>query len=352
MSQTQQASQTTPTTPARLTPVAEEAVLAVVLSHWDLGVIEAIRAITPPDAPSPKWVIRSEAGLFMLKRRRETRDALGRVRFTHRVQATLTEAGFPSPALVGTRRRGGPLVLLNDRLHELLRWVKAERYARTSAQTASAGAALADLHHHLTAVESGAEAEIELYHASPTVVSQLAAVERRGGELGAAAAQLAALYARASSAVSDAGFDSWPRQIVHADWHPGNLLFVHDDVGAVLDFDAARLAPRALDLANGALQFALTRESGTPRSWPDHLDEDRFADFCRGYEQRLPEPVSAAEIAALPALMIEALIAESIGPVAASGSFGGIPGEEMLGMVARKAAWLDAHAHTLTRTLG
>ena len=38
------------------------------------------------------------------------------------------------------------------------------------------------------------------------------------------------------------GWTSWPKQIVHADWHPGNMLFRDNHVVAVIDYDSARHA--------------------------------------------------------------------------------------------------------------
>jgi hypothetical protein len=51
--------------------------------------------------------------------------------------------------------------------------------------------------------------------------------------------------------------------------------------------------------------------------------------------------LSQAEIRTIPFLMIEALIAEAVFPVAATGSFGKVEGMPFLQMVQRKIHWLQ-----------
>jgi homoserine kinase type II len=147
-----------------------------------------------------------------------------------------------------------------------------------------------------------------------------------------------------------AGLNNWPRQIVHADWHPGNMLFRDNHVVAVIDYDSARLLPRVLDIANGALQFSIIGGSDELAKWPDYVDESRFKRFLRGYDAVVL--LSQAEIRALPWLMIEALIAEAVFPIAATGNFGRMQGLQFLQMVQRKVAWLKRCAEQLIELAG
>ncbi len=334
-------------------PVPPEAELAIALSHYDMGVIERIHRVPLGDPASIKHVIRCPHGLFLLKRRKETRKDLDRVRFTQRVHAHLTDAGFPAPALVGSRRSGKPMVAVGERLYELVRWAPGERYAGTGPQTEGAGAALALCHRHLQSLtDSGSVAHQPGPHASPTVVGQLATIENELQNAAKPASELAALYSHASHKADEQGLGNWPEQVIHADWHPGNLHFEAHAVSAVVDFDAARLGPRAIDVAQGCLQFSLTKGGPDPSSWPDNLDTDRFTHFCRGYESQLADPLSSAEISALPWLMAETLIAEAVAPIAASGLFAGIDGGVFLAMIERKTRWIRDHADGLVRSLG
>jgi Ser/Thr protein kinase RdoA (MazF antagonist) len=126
------------------------------------------------------------------------------------------------------------------------------------------------------------------------------------------------------------------------------MLFRGNRVAAVIDYDTARRAPRAVDIANGALQFSITMKGRDPLDWPAPLDEGRLKRFCRGYETVKEGVISIAELAALPWLMIEALIVEGAVPIAATGSFAGYSGAGFLRMVNAKTQWLEHNAARLT----
>jgi homoserine kinase type II len=136
--------------------------------------------------------------------------------------------------------------------------------------------------------------------------------------------------------------DNWPRQIVHADWHPGNMLFRDNRIVAVIDYDSARQLPRIVDIANGALQFSIIGGDEDVNKWPEYIDESRFKRFLRGYDEVML--LSQAEIRALPWLMVEALIAEAVFPIAATGNFGRLEGLAFLQMVQRKVVWMQRSA--------
>jgi homoserine kinase type II len=151
-------------------------------------------------------------------------------------------------------------------------------------------------------------------------------------------------YMQAANTADGLGLENWPRQIVHADWHPGNMLYRDNHVVAVIDYDSARLQPRVLDIANGALQFSILGGEDVAK-WPEYLDESRFKRFLRGYDEVML--LSQAEIRALPWLMIEALIAEAVFPIANTGQFGRLDGMAFLQMVQRKVSWLTRCAQRL-----
>ena len=149
-----------------------------------------------------------------------------------------------------------------------------------------------------------------------------------------------------SLAVEKNGLENWPRQIVHADWHPGNMLYRENHVVAVIDYDSARLLPRVIDIANGALQFSIIGGEEDVSKWPEYVDESRFKRFLRGYDEVVL--LSQAELKTVPYLMIEALIAEAVFPIAATGTFGRMNGMAFLQMVQRKVAWMFKSADMLT----
>ena len=152
-------------------------------------------------------------------------------------------------------------------------------------------------------------------------------------------------YRHAARSADKLGMETWPKQIVHADWHPGNMLFRENHVVAVIDYDSARLLPRVIDISNGALQFSIIGGDEDVAKWPDYCDESRFKRFLRGYDEVML--LSQAELKAVPWLMIEALIAEAVFPIAQTGSFGRMEGLSFLIMVQKKISWLQRNAQRL-----
>jgi homoserine kinase type II len=161
--------------------------------------------------------------------------------------------------------------------------------------------------------------------------------------------ELEEVYVRCARETNELGLPDWPEQIVHGDWHPGNMLFKEHNVVAVIDYDAARLQQRVIDFANGALQFSIIGGGEDPSSWPDYLDESRYKRFIRGYDE--VNVISKAEMKAVPLLMCEAMIAEAVLPIAATGSFGRFQGFAFLQMIGRKVEWILAHLQELVDIL-
>ena len=165
----------------------------------------------------------------------------------------------------------------------------------------------------------------------------------------AVAQELLLRYDKSSVRVNQMGFASWKRQVVHGDWHPGNLLFSGDKIVAVVDFDSIRVAPPTTDLANGMLQFSIIADRPDPAQWPSHFDRDRVLQFFEGYREIVK--LSERKRYALVDLMIETMIAEAVLPVAATGSFGQHSGLAFLEMILRKTKWLRRHRAELREAM-
>lgn len=129
------------------------------------------------------------------------------------------------------------------------------------------------------------------------------------------------------------------------------MLFRGTKVVAVIDYDAARVQQRILGVANGALQFSIVGGGEDPEAWPDYFDRRRFTRFIQGYESDSACVLSRAEIEAIPPLMTEALIAECVIPIAATGSFARMEGLGFLEMIERKVGWLHDQAGELIAAL-
>ena len=129
-------------------------------------------------------------------------------------------------------------------------------------------------------------------------------------------------------------------------------MFDGDRVCAVLDFDNARPGHRVVDIATGVVQFSMVGGKADPRTWPEQADMARVEAFLRGYDSANPDRLSKAELEAIPALMVEALIGEAAGPIATTGRFAAIEGEAFLEMVVRKSRWVAANARAIAGAAG
>lgn len=339
--------------------------LAVACSHFDLGVIRTMVEVNIGSRRSRKWLIRSEAGDFVLKERAPASVSIQQVAFGHALQLRLEASSYPVASLVGTRTDRRSFVEVEGRVYDLTRLIRAGSYDRTEGQARGAGRALVAFQATLagTPPQEGAEPQGVLYHRRgdlDTVARQLppwqAAVREEGAhavEVDVPKAMRALLerYRRAGEEADSAGYHLWPRTLVHGDWHPGNLLFREDHVAGVFDFDTARFEPRVIDIANGLLQFAIeTGGSGDPSTWPDGFNESLCNAFLAGYDSFDSRFVlSVAEAKALPWLMIEALVAETVPVVAQTGRFGRWGGHAFLQVVDRKVRWLADHAPRLSQ---
>jgi homoserine kinase type II len=337
---------------ARETFGAEE--LAIILSHFDIGVIDSIVEFPRGSRKAPKLLIVSEQGKFLLKRRARGKDDPFKVAFCHALQLFLAGKQFPLPHLIGTRRENNSMLQWRNTVYEMFEYIPGQGYPQTLESTFDSGRILALYHKLLETFQSEWQPPSGSFHRAPSVEQGLRGIATNrpvglapGLDINPLITFLLDSYRHAAEMVDRQGLETWPKQIVHADWHPGNMLFRDNRVVAVIDYDSARLLPRIIDTANGCLQFSIIGGDEDVAKWPDYLDESRFKRFLRGYDEVML--VSQGEIAVIPWLMIEALIAEAVFPIAATGSFVRIDGLAFLQMVQRKVYWMQRNAERLVQ---
>lgn len=326
--------------------------LAVVLSHFDIGIIDSIVEFPRGSRKAPKLVIVAEHGKFLLKRRARGRDDAFKVAFCHQIQLFLMSKQFPLPHLIGTKRDNNSLLQWRGGIYELFEYIPGQNYPQTLESTFDSGRILALYHKLLEPFESQYTPPTGSYHMAPSVEAGLRQIPKtlqHVSDMMDICNYLLQSYNHAATTVDRCGIETWPKQIIHGDWHPGNMLFRDNRVVAVIDYDSARLLPRILDIANGALQFSILGGDEDLTKWPDHVDEARFRRFLKGYDE--VSLLSQAELMSIPWLMIEALIAEAVFPIAATGTFARMDGGQFLKMVARKVAWLQKNAVRLIDSL-
>ncbi len=335
---------------ARFTP--EE--LAEVLSRYDIGKIRKVMRLVGGSSHSPKVVILTNRGKFLLKRRLQDKDDVYRVAFAHAVQSQLVKRYFPVAPLVPARDEFGTILHLSNNIYELFKFVGGSRYCGSSEETIDTGRQLAKFHLYLSTFKFEWEPLKASFHNSTMVRRHLKTIasdisqssERKVHRCGE---ELMTLYNSSSVQVNQLGFDEWPQQVVHGDWHPGNMLFDKNKLAAVLDFDSVKIAQPVTDLANAMLQFSLVGYHPNPADWPNYLDQAKLIQVLAGYREVIK--LDKHQLDALLDLMVETMIAEAVLPIAATGFFGNLKGTDFLNMIVRKAKWINSNRHTLTEAI-
>jgi Ser/Thr protein kinase RdoA (MazF antagonist) len=317
--------------------------LALVLSHYQLGTIYSATALLGGNSRAPKRIIVSEKGKFLLKRRPHGKDDIYRVVFAHGILSHLNKGGFPVASLVPTEKEKNTVLNLNNHIYELFEYIPGKRYDNSNESAYNAGKSLVDFHKCINDFPTQFNPLKETYHDSTAVRGHLKLVSKKampgnGVHLSSLAEQLTTTYNQASTNVNQLSYDAWPEQIIHGDWHPGNMLFENSQVVAVLDFDSIKVAPTMCDLANGMLHFSIVGGRPNPADWPDYLNMEKLKIFLNGY--RSEAFLNDDMLNSLPDLMIETMIAEAVLPVAATGFFGNLSGDDFLGMILRKCLWI------------
>lgn len=310
-------------------------------------------------------------GSLVLKRR--PLASIDRLDAAHSVVAFLEARGLsvrrPLQTLEGSTR-----VSIGPWVYDLRPWIEGERFDGSLERSRSAGHALGELHQHLGSLRPPFQHAAMRVHERPGVIDGLLST----GPLGATAAEL---YRTACREVNACNPASWMQQLVHGDWHRGNVLFEvgGSGVAAVLDFDEVGLAPPLFELVSGAVQFATVTPPGNPWAWPAETDPHRLEAFIEGYRtsrrtrgrtrgfalglwkqawsaprgqaqagawimaQSLLAQVSDLRRAEMDTTRTESPIKGKPGEDASAGLIGTAepePAAKMLGMVIRKAQWL------------
>ncbi len=327
-----------------------------VLDAYDLGNVSAVKKFRAGSPYSPKAIIETDRGEFLLKRRAPGRDEPLKVAFAHELQVYLRDRQFPLPHLQGTRAGNNTILQLHGAVYEVFEYLPAAPYDRSPTAAHDAGRVLALYHKLLERYKAAFQPPSGCIHDNADVQrileSRLKVIKQGGDdgipvsyldELRATFGALRVAYNEACQQANRLGLPGWPPQITHSDWHPSNVLFIDQLVVGVIDFDSARIQVRAVDVANAAVQFCTFFEKGTdPALWPAEINVPLFQAFIAGYDS--VNILSSAELESVPHLMIEAIITE---PVLAAQRARNIseldPYIPWLEMARRKSSWIQDH---------
>ena len=344
---------------SRLGPLAEDGSvveeisgrdLAIVLSRYDIGAVDRISDYKRGSRRSPKMHIVSSMGEFLLKRRAVGHDEHSRVVFAHTVQATLAEHRFPVAGLVSTTE-GTTLVQHEGRIYELFRFITGKRFDKSNPAASEAGRVLAHFHSILLSNKKEPVVGNGTFHHSqqiPEVLDSISQVLTSYEEASAlegiddTVEYIRGQYENSAKKVQNLEWNSLGSQLVHGDWHPGNMLYADNEIIAVIDFDSLRFQPRITDVANGALQFSMRMGTAEKvESWGEGFRGHTIQSFVQAYDQFSQIPLFASERAMIPDLMVEALVVESVIPIWKTGTFGSVTGSTFLKLVEKKLRWLE-----------
>jgi homoserine kinase type II len=106
---------------------------------------------------------------------------------------------------------------------------------------------------------------------------------------------------RTARALGERACRDIPQQIIHCDYHPGNLKFQNGDITGLFDFDWSKIDTRCFDVAH-ALTYFCARWPGEEQG---AFDLSKAAVFLRAYQDALkgtrePGPLSDVELECLP----------------------------------------------------
>jgi homoserine kinase type II len=323
--------------------------LTIVLSHYDLGIVQEVQDFPRGSHAAAKVVVRTDRGKFLLKRRPVGRDGPYRVAFSHALQRYLASKNFPLPLLIGTREHNNSMLKIDEAIYEVFEFIDAGPYEGGLVATYEAGKTLALYHTLVKDYHPQWNPPRGHYHDSRTVhdafkpmaevLLKQPEIRQRREDLIELLKQLRESYSHAAEVVNGLGMPTWEVQIVHSDWHPGNMLFDDEHVVAVIDYDSARIRPRVMDVANGCLQFAMVTGGADLATWEFTTDTNRAKRFLRGYDEL--SMLTKAELEAVPYLMQEVLIAQTVRPILKTGKFARWDGFEFLKVMLGKAQWLN-----------
>src|SRR5215216_4942338 len=196
---------------------AEE--LAVVLSHFDIGVIDSVVEYPRGSRKAPKLLIVSEQGKFLLKRRARGKNDPFKVAFCHAIQLYLASKQFPLPHLIGTKKENNSMLQWRNGVYELFEYIPGQGYPQTLESTFDSGRILGLYHKLLEGFRSDWTPPSGSYHMAPAVEQGLKAIVTNvPAGLAASAQQLLPVlqfllqsYGDAAAAVERLGIENWPK---------------------------------------------------------------------------------------------------------------------------------------------
>jgi Ser/Thr protein kinase RdoA (MazF antagonist) len=288
-------------------PRAQLCDISFLSGHYRLGSVSLVRDLG--GAYNLNLLLQTERGKYVLRVYRPWVTQL-RLSQLHQVKRFLAHAGFPVP-LPLPAISGETILRYHDHLLELEPFIAHDGEADTWERNAIAFSLLGKLHAFLVT-------EATNIHLIDPVVSNygtpemLLAWTRQAAEESSQllqqvktqqTRQALSLYTEAIQLLItlqeqwDKTQEHLPRQLTHGDYGGGNLLFLHEQPVAMLDFDFMRIRERVFELAY-TLYWWLSKQGqghiAAVSCW------HRVKELLASYNEATFMPLTAQEIRALP----------------------------------------------------
>ncbi len=308
------------------------------------GVTQAYRGFVNETA-----FIQTSAGRFVV-RRNHRRLSESAHRYRHALINCLVEHAFPTPALVPTNT-GDTLLHLDGRLHEIMTYVHGSDYdPQRPQQLTHIGATLAQYHRIVQHFPPPAENPGTRYSASNIMaLTEKLIMNDIMGDLYEPLTWYSNRAAQLRTMLKDKEYATLPHLVIHGDIHRDNLLFEHDHVVALLDFDQAAYDARIVDIADALVAFASTKPTNSPISWglfQGPLDEKQAVRFVSAYARVFP--LTSAEITALPVVLEALWLQGELGRVISTPEGAPDYHQSVLDQGRDLSLWMQAHSKQLT----
>ena len=268
------------------------------LSHYDLGALRDARRVERGFI-NENWRLETVQGQYFLKRRHPSLRAPDVIRDQHALMTYLRRAQFPTPALLPTIH-GGTLLIWDGECYEIQEYIKGTPYDHQRPAHFEAAAWTLGLYHLLAqgfAPQSLCKSR-DLYN--PAILQANLSRLADAWKLTLTFKVVQQIEAHADDlAARFSAHGELPHLVIHGDYYAGNLLYKHDCIVGVVDYDKARWQPRVVELAEALIYFASPRPGHLKHLvYPGFFEWEPFTRFLKHYTSEVA--LTESETRALP----------------------------------------------------
>ncbi len=259
-------------TDIRITPKLSgmDVIQAVIEEHYDLGVVQLPRQLeTTHQRRHRKMVVESERGTFLAKTYRRDAVVLDNLRFQHNLSSHLAKHKLPVAA-IQRARNGKGIVEVDNWAMELQAFVPGESMQVTTPSLKTSADALG-LFHQVSRDVPVPPRDARKWRFSEVPRQSLQKLFHMARQMGSSneriddyCNQIALFLHDSTEVLSAQKRETYETGLIHGDWHGGNLLFIGEQLTAILDLefagDGCYLEDIAYAVSNLCIRTTLSHE--------------------------------------------------------------------------------------------